>query len=81
MNNPLIVNLQIILNQLNNKKEIVLCMIHSHIGIKNELVAQNDAISNFRIPYTDIKDDVNIYIVNKNGRITGMNSLTINYIK
>ena len=67
----------------------MLCWILSRIGIKeNELVdsvakeAQNDAIdSNFKIPYSDIKEHVNMYISNKNGRITEIHSLTINYIK
>ena len=39
LNNPLIAKLLIHLNQLNNKKEMVLCWIPTHISIKeNELV-------------------------------------------
>ena len=66
LNNPLIAKLIINLNQLNNKKEIVLCWIPNHIGIKeNDLVdsvakeAQNDATdTNFKILYELINDIV-----------------------
>lgn len=72
-NNPLIADLLIKFQQLKNKNEIILCWVPSHVGIQgNELAdtaaksAHNNPIDpTFKIPHTDMKRSINIYIQNK----------------
>ena len=73
MDNPLLIQLLIRLSKLSKRKEIVLCWIPSHTGIKGNEQADSAARAGqgqnidtfFKVPYTDLKNTVTTYIKQK----------------
>ena len=66
LKNPLIIKLLSRLDSMSNRKEIVICWVPSHIGVRGNERANSAAksaldltLDNFRIPYTDLKPKIN----------------------
>ena len=69
LENPLFIKLLNRLDSMSNHKEIILCWISSHIGVRGNERANLAAKSalyltpdNFRIPYTDLKPKINKFL-------------------
>ena len=53
-------------HELSKTKEILVCCLPSHVGIKGNEAASHDLeISNFKLPCTDFKPFINRYILSK----------------
>ena len=68
-------------------KEIVLCWIPSHIGIQGNETVDKQAKTSlsleptfFKIPYSNFKPSINIYISWKNGKLHRITALEINFL-
>ena len=67
--NPLIIKLLSRLDSMSNRKEIIICWIPSHIGVRGNKKADSVAKSALdlapdksRIPYTDLKPTINKFL-------------------